>query len=362
MFVSNLQSEFVFSPGRYSTWIGKANEVRNETNALRGLLRQIANGEVEAEISMIPGSDENWIVNLANLRPDYPFTPYALTVFTSGTTGEPKPISIDIRERIRKSKRDVGRIWLLCYPLGRWSSFSILIHTLMNDEKLIVPESFSHKHLMEAMLRERVNSISLTPSLFKSLLLIDMKKLKSVNMQRVTFGGEYVSQAVLNLAREVWPNSTVTHIYASTELGELLSENDGLEGYRVSKLASLNAYLASDGELIVSGVGTRDYWEINEERMIFIGRKTEIVTVGGFNVSLIKVEKALLSIDGVEHCSVSALPSPLLGNVLVANVIGNVTRLSLRQELAKLIPKHELPSQINLVDRIDLSDSMKIKR
>ena len=349
-------------PGKYKVWVGSTEELKVEVHSLEILLQHVLKGEVEAEISFVTGKEENWIGNIFHQTPFRPHVPYGLTVYSSGTTGQPKPIKIDIRRRIRNTKRIEERVWLLCYPPGRWASFAMVVHALVNNERLVIPDSFSKHDLLSAMKNKNVNSISLTPSLFKSLSISSFDDLKTLKMQQVTFGGEYASQSVLDLAKKIWPNSSVTHVYASTEMGELLSENDGLEGFSVSKLISINARIEEDGELIVSGFRTNDYWEICDGRMIFIGRRSEIVTVGGFNVSLINVERALGGISGVMDCSVVAVPSPLLGNILVATVIGDLTSVHLRKELSKIIPKHEIPAKIDFVDQIKLSDSMKNKR
>jgi acyl-coenzyme A synthetase/AMP-(fatty) acid ligase len=349
-------------PGKYKVWVGKTEELNREIHALEILLKHVLSGEIEAEISFVIGEEENWIGNVFDQTASQPHVPYGLTVYSSGTTGRPKPINIDIRNRIRNTRKIEERVWLLCYPPGRWASLSMLIHTLVNNERLLIPDSFSKHDLIFAMKNKGVNSISLTPSLFKSLSISSFDDLSELKIQQVTFGGEYASQSVLDLAKKIWPNSSVTHVYASTEMGELLSENDGLEGFLVSKLVSIGGQIDEDGELIVSGFRTNDYWEVCDGRMIFIGRNSEIVTVGGFNVSLINVERALSGIAGVMDCSVAAVPSPLLGNILVATVVGDLTSVHLRKELSKIIPKHEIPAKIYFVDQISISNSMKKKR
>jgi acyl-CoA synthetase (AMP-forming)/AMP-acid ligase II len=240
--------------------------------------------------------------------------------------------------------------------------FSLILHSIVNNETLVSPKSFTPEDVLLAMDIHKINAISLTPSFFKSLVISQQKKLSEVSIISITFGGEYVGQSVLDLARELWPAAVITHIYASTEFGEILSENDGLEGFQLAQLEKKNVYLDSDGQLIVAGKPTQDYWQVVGSRIFFVGRDSEIVNVGGFNVSLVRVERALESIQGVFNARVTTSESSLVGQLLVAQVVGNITTMQIRVALSRILSKHEIPAQISIVEELSLSDSMKIKR
>jgi acyl-coenzyme A synthetase/AMP-(fatty) acid ligase len=354
--------EIGFRAGKYSIWLGDISKLEKELEILQELVQEVLAGNIELEVSFTSGQQENWVGNVFTQNPSATFNPFMLTVFTSGTTGEPKKIQVDLRTRVRKVFELSQRKWLLCYPLGRWASFALILHSVVNRETLVSPRSFDPEDVLRAMITSGANSISLTPSFFKSLILSKQEQLSKLPIISITFGGEHVSQSVLDLAKKFWPAAAVTHVYASTEFGEILSENDGLEGFQLSQLERKNVSLDSDGQLIVAGKPTGDYWKIVDKRIHFLGRDSEIVNVGGFNVSLIKVERALESVEGVINARVTTSKSLLVGELLMAQVVGNVTSLEIRRALSKILPKHEIPSEISIVKELSLSDSMKSKR
>jgi acyl-coenzyme A synthetase/AMP-(fatty) acid ligase len=110
-------------PGKYSIWLGEASKLEDELAILQSLVQEILTGNIELEVSFVSSAEKNWIGNITSQTPRASFNPFMLTVYTSGTTGEPKRTQIDLKSRARKVTQRSHRKWLLCYPLGRWASF-----------------------------------------------------------------------------------------------------------------------------------------------------------------------------------------------------------------------------------------------
>src|SRR5262249_15060627 len=142
-----------------------------------------------------------------------------LTVYTSGTTGAPKASTKDVAEIFARKRGhgDPGDRWLLTYHPFRWAGISTISHALRFGCQLVVPTSLELADVLDAA--PRATHVSLTPSLFRKMMLVASESaLAALPLRQVTFGGEEATQAVLDAAHRLWPDARVTHTYASTEL------------------------------------------------------------------------------------------------------------------------------------------------
>jgi acyl-CoA synthetase (AMP-forming)/AMP-acid ligase II len=206
-----------------------------------------------------------------------------------------------------------------------------------------------------------VTHISLTPSLFRKIVL-SHQQIEFLGIAQVTFGGEVCSQAVLDLARRVFPRARITHIYASTEFGDICSVSDGMAGYPETKFRAEKFSFGEDGQLFIHGKETGDYWELKEGRYYFIGRKEEIVNVGGEKFSLQSVEEAAYQIMGIKQVRARAVPSPLLGSLIVLDYVGHADSNEILAKLRATLPRLACPAMVRRVDSIDLTPAGKLSR
>lgn len=332
-------------------WMGREGHFRAEVQALLGLLAEVDGCSLALRTDPAPGFA--WIL-------DPPQDPAAgeggfITLYTSGTTGEPKPVRRNWREALRqkKGRGGPGDRWLLTYSPARWAGLSVIAHGLRHGCQLVVPETLSTEDLARGLARS--THVSLTPSLFRKLLISGFG-LEAPDLVQVTFGGEAAPQACLDQARRLWPRARISHVYASTELGDLASASDGLEGF-----PHLPGELAEDGELLVAGTSTGDLWERVGARYLFRGRKTEIINVGGAKVVPYEVERLINAQEGVDECRVFGVPSPLVGSLVCAEYRGTAAPEALARALRGLLPKYAVP-RLTKVEAIALTDAGKVGR
>lgn len=297
----------------------------------------------------------NHIVTLVTNNEDY-------TLTTSGTTSAPKNVSKNLRASLElKKSGDSSQSWLLTYSPNRWAGVSVILHCVKFDCTLIVPKSNDTTGLLQALTEtEFVTHLSLTPSMFKSLLVADtQKRLQNVNIRQITFGGEATTQNTLDYARNIWPNTRITHTYASTEHGDICSVSDCLEGFPKHKLDRYS--FSPEGELVIAGVETGDIWKLKGDRYIFCGRTTEIINVGGNKVNPIFVEELAISC-GAKVARCFSVASPILGSLVALEYVGDITPNELQGSLRRKLPKFAWPRMITQVERIQLSDAGKMRR
>lgn len=328
----------------YKCWIGKEGKFVEEVQKLISILNINNNIALSAE----PTNGFDWIVDCKEAH-FIEFLPPGggIALRTSGTTGTPKLIWKDF-EQIYRDKKGRGSdqdVWLLTYNPARWAGLSVIIHCMKTNAKLIVPESLSVPKMLEVI--DQVTHISLTPSLFRKMMITDSDKFQKAPLKQLTFGGEYATQKILDDAKALFPNARITHIYATTESGDLCSCSDGLEGFPENKMPRLE---------------NGDMWKIENGRAYFIGRDTEVINVGGAKITQTEVENAANSIPEINHCHAFPVTNALLGQVVGLDYVGNIEPKEVKIALLKKLPKYAVPMQITKVDNIELTSANKIKR
>lgn len=298
-------------------------------------------------------------------------------LFTSGTTGKPKQILHTINSLTSKiKKRDENFIWGLTYDPFRMAGLQVILSAITNGDKLVIPGVLDITKNLEFFIEHKVNTISATPSYFR--ILLSSEKAQKLNLKQITIGGEIVGQKLLDSLKSLYPESRITHIYASTEIGAAFSVNDLKEGFPTSflnnpkhstgKLDIIDNELCFKNENKIFRSG--DMVEVNQDRVIFIGRKDSIVNIGGNKISLDKVEQVLLNLDFIKHAICTPINHPILNNVVKSEISLSDLMLKdeieikkiIRKECMKKLPKYAIPTKIEIVDNIKLSSNSKIKR
>lgn len=333
-------------------WLGREGAFRLECEALLALLRGPPGWALKLRHGPAEGFD--WVAD-ASALPKAQAPAGQITLYTSGSTGEPKAVTRSWLSAMaaRRGNGSPSERWLLTYSPARWAGLSVLGHCLKHGCQVVVPESLEVKAIASA-LREATH-VSLTPSLFRKLLASGWE-LHNPKLVQLTFGGEMAGQRLLDDARQTWPKARVSHIYASTELGDLACASDGLEGYR-----RLPGPLEPDGELVVDGFRTGDLFRKTEDRFLFVGRKSEIISVGAAKVNPSEVQEVMLLCPEVREAKVYPVPSPLLGQLVGADYSGNIEPQALSAFLRERLPKYALP-RLKKVESIALSSAGKVVR
>lgn len=305
-----------------------------------------------------------------------------ISIFTSGTTGKPKRIvhSVDTLTRtVKKNDALQNCIWAFAYNPTHIAGIQVFFQALFNKNTLIDIFKESRNTVYEALEKYNVTHVSATPTFYRLLLPFDRE---FVNVKRITFGGEKSDFNLYEKLKELFPNSKITNIYASTELGTLLHANGEL--FTIPEVLK-NDVLIKENELFVRSTllgksvdlviedgmyRTGDVVEIISTNPITFKFKTRIsdyVNVGGYKVNIQEVEEVLGSIEGVLMASVAVKSNSVLGNMLIASVVSDFTNAELSEKNIKVILKEKLqefkiPRIIKIVEKLEFTRTGKISK
>ena len=214
----------------------------------------------------------------------------------------------------------------------------------------------------------KCNSISATPTFYRNFIFISNEK--NLNLKFVTFGGEKFDNDLLLKAKNKFPNAKIRNIYASTEVGSLLSGiNDSFtippNLKKVIKISENNHLMIHRSLLQEKNVNdewydTNDIVSINKNGTFkILSRESDFINVGGYKVNPLEVESLILKVQGVLDVCITARENSVIGNILVANIRKdkNYSEDELKKSILKIL-KNELqyfkiPRLFKFVDKIE---------
>lgn len=316
-------------------------------------------------------------------------TSYILT--TSGTTGTPKLVSHSFASLTRTTRSTAnGPLprWGLLYDYSRFAGFQVLLQALVGGGTLIAPPpQMPLNEQLEFLAANGCTHLSATPTMWRKILLTP----NELSLKQITLGGEIADDKILSAVSARYADAKVTHIFASTEAGVGFSVRDGRAGFPVEFLTNPPSGIAlniREGRLFIRNaevspkyVGTADAFgrsdgfidtgdsvEIQDNRVLFLGRENGVINVGGNKVFPEKVETVIAGHPAVRFARVMAKKNPLTGSLVIAQVIvaDDATKDGLQDDITgwckARLERYEVPAFIQFVDNFELNASGKITR
>lgn len=342
-------------------------------------------------------------------------------MFTSGSTGEPKGVTISHRGVIDYAKWvvdtfnfDENTIMANQAPFYFDNSVFEIYGCLQCGGKMVlIPDvlmMFPSK-LPEFLEENMINTIFWVPTVMINVANSGvLSEYKLTHLKTVAFCGEVMPNKQLNIWRKAHPNCLYANLYGPTEITDVCSyyivdrefnDSDPLpigkacENTRILILTEDNkkAKVGEQGELCVvgSGVGlgywgnreitdkafvqnplnpyynetiyrTGDLAYINEEGLIMIlGRKDSQIKMKGNRIELGEIEKAAVCIDNVERaCAIFDAEKEEI--VLFLESTKEFILRKVNMELLKYIPKYMLPNKLITMEKFPNTANDKIDR
>jgi acyl-coenzyme A synthetase/AMP-(fatty) acid ligase len=348
--------------------------------AKKAEFRQVA--EVERIITITPDDKVTFEVVTRHVQNELLLTLKGqgrpgLILFSSGSTGKSKAALHDFVPLLEKFKqlRNSQRMFtfLLFDHIG---GINTLLHALSNAGTVITVQDRSPDAVCAAIERHRVEVLPTSPTFINLLLLSGAYQRHDLSsLQLVTYGTETMPESTLKRFYKLFPGVRLQQTYGLSEVGILRAKSKasdslwvkiGGQGYEtrvVDGLLEIRAKSAMLGYLNAPSPFTEDGWfktgdavEVDGEYIHILGRKSEMINVGGQKVYPAEVEGVLQSMDGVEDATVCGEPSPITGRLVTARMkLGTSESLGefrqrMRAYCKDKLDNYKIPQKVVLVD------------
>ena len=344
----------------------------------------------------------------------------AYVMYTSGSTGQPKGVSIVHQGVVRLVKQtdyvsiSANEVFLQVAPISFDAATFEIWGALLNGAKVVMISRetvLSPQEFVNSLQTEGITTLFLTTALFNQM--VQSEPLAFQSLRLLLFGGEAVDPRKVRQVLELGAPEQLLHVYGPTENTtfstwyhvELVEQN--AETIPIGRpIANTQTYILNSdlqlvpigvrGELYVGGAGlAREYLnrpQLTADRFItnpfvhgeclyktgdqarylpdgnieFLSRIDNQVKIRGFRIELGEIEAILSQHEDVQACVVIAREDNPGNKRLVAYIVPQPeqtpTMTALRQFLSEKLPDYMVPSAIVILETLPLTPNGKIDR
>lgn len=312
-----------------------------------------------------------------------------LVLFTSGTSGKPKAAVHDFIKLIEKFKTKRNAYRTVNFLLfDHWGGLNTMFHTLSNGGIVLTLHSRQPEDVCAFIEKHKVELLPASPTFLNLLILSEAyKKYDLSSLKIISYGTEPMPEMTLHKIHALFPNVKLQQTYGLIELGVLRAKSEGNnslwvkvggEGYNIrvrNGLLEIKAESAMIGYLNAPTPFTEDGWfmtndevEVKGEYLKILGRKSDIINVGGEKVYPAEVENTILGIDFVKDCVVYGVKNVITGKMVFADVVIqddqdiSKARKEIKDYCFRHLARFKVPARVNIVSAIDFSSRFKKSR
>jgi long-chain acyl-CoA synthetase len=264
-----------------------------------------------------------------------------LVLFSSGSTGESKASVLDFNHLL--AKFEVPRpsyrtlVFLLLDHIG---GINTLLHSLCHGGTVVTIRERSPDAVCAAIQAHRIQLLPTTPTFLRIVLIADaIRRHDLSSLEIVTYGTEPMPPSTLAEVRAALPWVRLKQTYGLSELGILPTQSRdsgsvwlklGSAGFEhkivddvlwIRSPSAMLGYLNAPSPFDAEGwFNTQDLVERDGEYIRILGRKSELINVGGEKVHPTEIENVLLQLDNVKDVTVRGQPNPITGEVVAAKI------------------------------------------
>ena len=264
-----------------------------------------------------------------------------LVLFTSGTTGEPKAAVHDFLAVLEKFKLRRKALRTLNFLLfDHWGGLNTMFHILSNGGVVITTIDRNPENICKLIEKYKIELLPASPTFLNLMLLSGgYKNYDLSSLKIISYGTEPMPESTLKRLNKAFPGVNLYQTYGLIELGVMSSKSKkddslwvkvGGKGYKtriVDGILHIKAKSAMLGYLNASSPFTDDGWFITGDEVLqkgnyikILGRKSEIINVGGEKVYPQEVENVIQEMDNVAEVTVYGEKNSTIGNIVCAKI------------------------------------------
>lgn len=308
--------------------------------------RELAIAEVECVLTVEAGG--GWSDRRRDQRVSHPLllklrglgNP-GLILFSSGSTGQSKGIVHDFGRLFEKFHAQRPALRTISFLLfDHIGGINTLLHTLSNGGTLVTVGQRDPDSVCALIERYRIELLPTSPTFLNLVLLSEAHTRHDLSsLKLITYGTEPMPASTLQRLHCLLPMVRLSQTYGLSEVGILRAKSESSESLLVklggegvetkvvdgllwirthsAMLGYLNAPSPFDAE---GWFNTGDEVEVCGEYYRILGRRSELINVGGEKVYPAEVESVLLAAPNVADATVRGEPNPITGQMVVAEV------------------------------------------
>ncbi|MCU0490777.1 MAG: long-chain fatty acid--CoA ligase [Chloroflexaceae bacterium] len=262
-----------------------------------------------------------------------------LVLFSSGSTGKNKAALHNFTALLEKFKVPRhSRCALTFLLLDHIGGINTLFYTLANGGTVVTVAERDPEVVCQAVAAHQVQTLPTSPTFLNLLLISEAYTRHDLSsLELITYGTEVMPESTLQRLHAIFPQVQLLQTYGLSELGILRSKSRdsgslwvkvGGEGFEtkivdgvlwVRAQSAMLGYLNAPSPFDEQGwMNTQDMVEVDGDYIRILGRRTEIINVGGQKVYPAEVESVLLQLENVRDVAVRGEANPITGQIVAA--------------------------------------------
>ena len=313
-------------------------------------------------------------------------------IYTSGTSGLPKPIELTHGNHLWSARDSASRLgmtrtdrWLLCLPLFHISGLSIVMRSLIYGTTVVITPGFDTEEIERAIKEHDITHISLVSTMLGRLMALPqaagLDRLKVVLLGGGPLPPKLIEEAV-DRGIPVAPTYGLTE--CASQVATLAPGQEEKESNSVGPpLSHTQVRIDEAGRILIQGptvapseiaadgwLHTGDLGQIDDAGHLHVfGRADSVIVTGGENVAPEEIEGVMITHPDVCDVTVFGREDPEWQQAVTANVVlhdrslaSETTAQTLKEFCRQQLPGYKVPRTIEFVDSIPSSDEGKFKR
>lgn len=329
----------------------------------------------------------------------------AQIIFTSGSTGISRAVvathanlvgGVGSRIITDKAQLENGPVFAHAIPLGTNAAQSMLLTCFTEPDITVVLDAFDPAEFLRTIEKYRVVGTLMVPAMAQALLSFSGREDFDVStVEHIGLTGAATPVATLLRLSEAFPSARIENFYTTTEAwptgsNAVFDPERPTSIGRVSDKSSIRIVAEGDdsplssgesGEILLAGgaaagralmdgsepsfddgwVRTGDIGFMDSDGYLHLtGRRSKVIQTGGFKVAPPEIEAVLCEHSAVISAVVFGVTHAVLGEIIVAGVVGEVDIDELAQYVATRVSAHKIPHRIFSLRQLPVTAAGKI--
>ena len=334
---------------------------------------------------------------------------FAYLIYTSGTTAEPKGVTVS-HSMIEFTTKNIVKVLgysnsdtdLLPLPLNH--SFGLgCIHTSLyvGSTLVLLKNANNLEEILESLKKYKITTLAAIPATLTKILNFENKKLEDYfsEIRLIITNSTAIPKKTVIQFKEILKKGNLATYYGLTEASRstfMVFDKNNQREESVGKCSpNVEIKIVNKeennlklGDIFIKGENViKKYWNNveadknifenwlktgdtgyfdNEGYLFLKGRSDEIINVGGEKVMPIEIEQTIKNIPGVEEAVAFGVEHEIFGQTIKLNIIksknSDIDKAQILSYCIKNLERFKIPSKIDFVEKIPKTDYGKVKR